>query len=116
MRNGDSKQGTESSLHPLSLRARFFLEVWMASSMRSIRSRERNNGGSKRARESDHPRPYKKRPFTSAVMTDNSMRRTLRPDNTNLELKQSHRSSPRRRLLLGLRISLALTVIFTQSI
>src|SRR2546425_8811285 len=50
-RSGDSKQGTESSLHLPSLRVRFILAAWMASSMRSIQNRGRNDGDSKRTRE-----------------------------------------------------------------
>ena len=65
--------------------------------------------------ESGHHRPFKIRQFISAAMMDSSMRWLLRMDKRNGELRRAAQLSHPRLLLMGLRISAAPTVIFTQS-
>src|SRR5690348_14937096 len=87
-RSGDSKQGTESSPHRRSLRARFILEAWMASSMRWMRNRDMNDGDSRQVRGSDLLQPLKSGRFISAAMTDSFMHWLLRLDKRNGESRQ----------------------------
>src|SRR6266496_2087620 len=113
--NGGSRQDTESFLPRLSLKARFILEAWMASSMLSMRNREMKYGDSRLRRESDPPRLFKVRPFISEVTTESSMRWIPRPEDRNGGFRQPAQLTHRRLSRMGLRTSAVPMAIFTLS-